>query len=112
MIRIALCLWLLTTAALAADVDSSLCRDIDDTTRALVPVDLRPWFKVPHGVKAAQPIAESMSSCGGFLVLTKMPLVGNGEGIQSFIRWTLVVLPDACRQSLISSTAEVVNSVG
>ena len=52
MIRIALCLWLLATASLAADVDSALCRDIDDATSALVPAELHRWYKVPHGVKA------------------------------------------------------------
>jgi hypothetical protein len=52
MIRLALGFCLLAVTALAADVDPSLCRDIDDTTRALVPIELHPWYKVPHGVKA------------------------------------------------------------
>jgi hypothetical protein len=51
MIRLAICFWLLTSAAWAADVDPSLCRDVDDTTRALVPADLHVWYKVDHAVK-------------------------------------------------------------
>jgi hypothetical protein len=52
MIRLAVCLWLITTAAWAADVDPSLCRNVDDTTRALVPAELRPWFQFEHAVQA------------------------------------------------------------
>jgi hypothetical protein len=52
MIRLALCFLLVTTAAWAADVDRSLCRDIDETTRALVPTELRPWFQFEHAVQA------------------------------------------------------------
>jgi hypothetical protein len=52
MIRLALCFCLAASAAWAADVDPSLCRDIDDTTRALVPVELRLWYKFEHAVQA------------------------------------------------------------
>jgi len=52
MIRLAVCFWLVAAAAWAADVDPSLCRDIDDTTRALVPTALRPWYKFEHAVQA------------------------------------------------------------
>ena len=52
MIRLAVCFWLIATAALAEEVDPSLCRDIDDTTRALVPADLHVWYKIPHAIKA------------------------------------------------------------
>jgi hypothetical protein len=52
VIRLAVCFWLVATAAWAADVDPSLCRDVDDTTRALVPAELRPWFQFEHAVQA------------------------------------------------------------
>jgi hypothetical protein len=51
MIRLAVCFWLVATAAWAADVDPSLCRDVDDTTRPLVPAELRPWFQFDHAVQ-------------------------------------------------------------
>jgi hypothetical protein len=52
MIRLAACFWLIATAAWAADVDPSLCRDVDDATRALVPAELHPWYKLEHAVQA------------------------------------------------------------
>jgi len=48
----ALCLCLIASTALAADVDPSLCRDIDNTTLDLVPVKIRPWYKFEHAVQA------------------------------------------------------------
>ena len=52
MIRLALCLCVFASTALAVDVDASLCRDIDDTTRPLVPALLRPWYQFEHAVQA------------------------------------------------------------
>ena len=52
MIRLAVCFWLVVSTAWAADVDRSLCRDVDDTTRGLVPAALRPWYKFEHAVQA------------------------------------------------------------
>lgn len=54
MIRIALCLWLITSAAFAADVDRSHCRDLDQTTLPLVPRELRPWLQFEHAVIACR----------------------------------------------------------
>jgi hypothetical protein len=52
MIRLALCLCVFACTALAADVDPSRCRDIDDTTRHLVPAQLHPWNRFEHAVRA------------------------------------------------------------
>ena len=52
VIRLLLCLLLFASTALAADVDPSLCRDTDDTTRPFVPAKRRPWYKIEHAVRA------------------------------------------------------------
>jgi hypothetical protein len=51
MMKFAILFCFLFSAAQATDVDPKLCRDVDASTRSLVPVELSGWYKYPHGVQ-------------------------------------------------------------
>ncbi|MDR3522731.1 MAG: hypothetical protein P4L66_01365 [Acetobacteraceae bacterium] len=71
-----LCLFMST--AHAADVDPERCRDIDQTTRHLVPKELHGWYKYRHGVQACPVFTEGKRFLW-WIITIRTDLLGSDE---------------------------------